>query len=239
MTQPAPCAGSPTDDIHRAGTPRVPPPALLPSTPAGRPPLSPLRSQLPSHAPPTRSRQPARLASPCPRLRLAGLSRPPAHRATRALRLELCDRRSGPPVADRHSASTASRHAVIRRATPQRDGRDTGDRNACSSADAAGESHRCVYGKEGTAAPRRAPRRAPRPSPPPPPLPGPVKFVCPLHAASGHIFQPPGESLDSSSRHQHCEVHMMMSCAFQAAEAAATSASQRCPASADSSTPPS
>jgi hypothetical protein len=26
------------------------------------------------------------------------------------------------------------------------------------------------------------------------------KIVCPLHAASGHIFQPPGESLDSSSR---------------------------------------
>ena len=78
-----------------------------------------------------------------PHLRLAGLSRPPAHRATRALRLELCDRRSGPPVADRHSASSASRHAVIRSATPQRDGRDTGDRNACSSADAAGESHRC------------------------------------------------------------------------------------------------
>ena len=96
MTQPAPDAGSPTDDIHSACTPRVSPPgpALLPSTPAGRPPLSPLRSQSPSHAPPTRSRQPARLASPCPRLRLAGLSRPPAHRATRALRLELCDRRS-------------------------------------------------------------------------------------------------------------------------------------------------
>jgi hypothetical protein len=33
-----------------------------------------------------------------------------------------------------------------------------------------------------------------------PPLPGPVKFVFLLHAASGHIFQPPGESLDSSSR---------------------------------------
>ena len=50
---------------------------------------------------------------------------------------------AGNPVADRHSASSASRHAVIRSATPQRDGRDTGDRNACRSADAAGESHRC------------------------------------------------------------------------------------------------
>jgi hypothetical protein len=86
MTQPAPGTGSPTNDIHSACTPRVPPPALLPSTPAERPSLSPLRSQSPRHAPPTRSRQPARLASPRPRLRLAGLSRPPAHRATRAAR---------------------------------------------------------------------------------------------------------------------------------------------------------
>jgi hypothetical protein len=98
MTQPAPGAGSPTDDIHSAGTPRFSPPALLPSTPAERPPLSLLRSQSPHHAPPTRSLQPARLASPRPRLRLAGLSvcpriAPPAPPA-RALRLELCDLRS-------------------------------------------------------------------------------------------------------------------------------------------------
>jgi hypothetical protein len=82
ITQPAPGAGSSTDDIHSAGTLRVSPPALLPLTPAERPLFSPLSSQSPRHAPPTRSR----LASPCPLLRLAGLSRPPAHRATRAAR---------------------------------------------------------------------------------------------------------------------------------------------------------
>jgi hypothetical protein len=44
-----------------------------------------------------------------------------------------------------------------------------------------------------------------RTEPPHPPLP--VKFVCALHAASGHIFQPPGESLDSSSRPASAPVH--------------------------------
>jgi hypothetical protein len=41
----------------------------------------------------------------------------------------------GFPVANRHSGSSAGRHAVIRSATPQPDGRDTEDCNACSSAE--------------------------------------------------------------------------------------------------------
>ena len=99
--------------------------------------------------PPTRTRP----APPRPSVRtLRCLRRPPAPGAplsptrTRAaflLKTLLAPGAAGPPVADRHSASSASRHAVIRSATPQRDGRDTGDHNTCSSADAAGESHRC------------------------------------------------------------------------------------------------
>ncbi len=89
MTQPTPGAGSPTDDMHSTSTPRGAPPALLPSTPAECPPLSPRGSKSPRQAPPTRSRQPARLASPRQRLKLAGLSRPPAHRATRPARPRL------------------------------------------------------------------------------------------------------------------------------------------------------
>ena len=99
--------------------------------------------------PPTRTRP----APPRPSVRtLRCLRRPPAPGAplsptsTRAaflLKTLLAPGAAGPPVADRHSASSASRYAVIRSATPQRDGRDTGDRNACSSGDAAGESHRC------------------------------------------------------------------------------------------------
>ncbi len=93
LPQPAPGAGSLTDDMHSAGTPRGAPPALLPSMPAECPPLSPRRPELPSYAQPTHSRQPALLASPRPRLMLAGLSRPPAHRcddrATSAARQRL------------------------------------------------------------------------------------------------------------------------------------------------------
>jgi hypothetical protein len=87
--RPAPCTGSPTNDIHSAGTPRGTPPALLPSTPSERRPLFQRRSKSHCHAPPTHFLQPARLASPRPRLRLAGLSRPQAHRATRAARQRL------------------------------------------------------------------------------------------------------------------------------------------------------
>ncbi len=128
MTQPAPGAGSPTDDIQRACTPRGAPPALLPSTPAERPSLSPRRSKLPCHAQPIRSRQSARLASPNPRLRPEGLSRLPAHSAARAarprlaagLRLQLCDRHSSSQPLTPTARSCSSPASPPRLAAPAR-----------------------------------------------------------------------------------------------------------------------